>query len=405
MNSPTLNSALNINIGVVSNKLGLSKQLNPHVKHCVIVTSFDKNQPGYLDFSYRIQALNDYYHLTIISHQPLKQAELQFSNAKYIVLNQSHGKLGLLSYCWQAARYIKKNQPSITVLMHSSLAFIPLMLKKQICALYWNEHPTNLMHLPEHFSPIKYTVTRVLQKLLFLGAKKAQLVMPIGEEHHHELLEKGCNPQRVEMIYMGVADAFEQNEAPKAHHQDWLKIVYVGTVSVQRGRDVMLDAMANIAQDNIPVHLTIIGANTAELNYCNNRIKHLGIQAHVDVKGRVTGDQIPDLLAQADVGICLWEDKPWWRFNPPTKLFEYLAAGLPVLASDICTHTRYVQHWHNGLIFDYSVEGLTTALADLALNENRILPLKQQAANDGQQYLWRHIEPQFLQKIADLVQV
>lgn len=405
MNNPILNTEMDIDSGAVTKQVVIHKLSNPNVKHCIIVTSFDENQPGYLDFAYRIQSLNDYYHVTIISHQPLKQAELQFINTKYVVIKQPAGKLGVLNYCWQVAKYIRRNQPAITVLMHSSLAFITLLLTKQICALYWNEHPTNLMRLPEYFSPVKYVVTSVLQKLLFLGAKKAQLVMPIGEEHHQELLEKGCHPNRVEMIYMGVADAFTQYATPQPQHQEWIKIVYVGTVSPQRGRDVMLEAMVNIAQDNIPVHLTIIGASETELNYCNSRIKYLGIQANVVVLGRVTGDQIPQLLAQADVGICLWEDKPWWRFNPPTKLFEYLAAGLPVLASDIRTHTRYVQHWHNGLIFDYSVESLTSALADLALNDNRLIALKQQAAMDGEQYLWRHIEPQFLQKIASLVQV
>ena len=403
MNNLIFNTQLKSKSLTIPHKLGVNKLLNANVQHCVVVTNFDENQPGYLDFSYRIQALNNYYHLTIISHQLLKQIELQCNNTKYIVFNQPYGKIGLLSYSWQAAKYIKKNQPAIVLLMHSSLAFIPLMLGKQKYALYWNEHPTNLMRLPEHFSPIKYGVTSVLQKLLFLGAKKAQLVMPIGEEHYQNLLEKGCLPNRTEMIYMGVADVFTRHAPLEIQHQQGLKIVYVGTVSQQRGRDVMLDAMANIAQDSIPVHLTIIGASEAELSYCNSRIKHLGLQAYVVVQGRVTGDQIPQLLAEADVGICLWEDKPWWRFNPPTKLFEYLAAGLPVLASDICTHTRYIQHWHNGLIFDYSVEGLTSALADLALNQNKIPSLKQQAAIDGEQYLWRHIEPQFLQKIADLV--
>jgi glycosyltransferase involved in cell wall biosynthesis len=89
----------------------------------------------------------------------------------------------------------------------------------------------------------------------------------------------------------------------------------------------------------------------------------------------------------------------WWRFNPPTKLFEYLVAGLPVLASDIRTHTQYITHRQNGLIFEYDSSSLSRAIQVLWERRAELPAFKQQAFESGTPYLWEHIEPVFLETI------
>ena len=371
-------------------------------KQCVVVTSFDKNQPGYLDFSYRIKALNNHYQLTIVSHRTLSQEEMQFPIAQYHVIQQGQGKLGWLMYCWKCADYIRKQKPSVVVLLHSGLSPIALLLSKVPTVLYWNEHPTNLVHLPAKRYFHRYLLSIIAQKLIFRGARHADLVMPIGEELRNELIEMGCESTQVEMIYMGVADTFAASQKTNAVTHGWLRLIYIGTVSQQRGRDVMLEAMTILAKKKIPVHLTIVGAWLDELTYCERKVQELGISSQVSVFGRVGGSQIPKFLAASDMGLCLWEDKPWWRFNPPTKLFEYLVAGLPVVASNIRTHTRYIQDWHNGLIFEYDANSLAEAIVELVRNQHMLVTLKKNAANSGKSYLWSCIEQQFISAISRL---
>ena len=197
---------------------------------------------------------------------------------------------------------------------------------------------------------------------------------------------------------MGVADDFLLDDNQHATNSK-LRLIYVGTVNKLRGRDVMLDAISIVTQKNIQAHLTIVGADAEQLDYCNQRIKVLDIKNNITLHGRVIGGEVPEYLAQADIGICLWETTPWTKFNPPTKLFEYLVAGLPVLASNIRTHTRYVQNWHNGLIFDYDASALAAVIIELVNNKQQIQALKNQAKLSGQQYLWSKIEPVFLDAV------
>src|SRR5262245_58812367 len=53
---------------------------------CVIVTWFYPEQPGFLDFSYRIRALARRYDVTLRSRAPIFQSELLVEGIRYIVL-------------------------------------------------------------------------------------------------------------------------------------------------------------------------------------------------------------------------------------------------------------------------------------------------------------------------------
>ena len=364
--------------------------------HCVVITCFDEHQPGYLDFLYRIRALAKVYQVTLVSQQALIQQELLVPRVQYYSIPHQGGKVGWLTYLVKSARYARSVNPDVVILLHSALAPITMLMGNIPSCLYWNEHPTNLMHMPSGFSPFKKSLTWVLQQLVFTGAKRATLVMPIGEDHQADLLARGVPADKIEMQYMGVADHFARaSQQPRT--DTTLKLVYTGTVSASRGRDVMLDAMHLVVSNNlyINLHLCMVGASESELAYCQQKIQKLGLQDHVEVVGRIPGDEVCQYLQNADAAICIWQPSQWNMFNPPTKLFEYLVAGLPVLASNIRTHARYVTHEKTGFIFDYHTQGLAEAIQTLYSQRERLPALKAHARSAGQQYVWSKLEGPF----------
>ena len=183
-----------------------------------------------------------------------------------------------------------------------------------------------------------------------------------------------------------------------------LQLIYVGSISMDRGRDVMLEAMAIVKQFGNIAHLTIVGANEVQYQYCHNLVKKLQIIDLVTIHLRIPGGEIPNMLKQADAGLCIWQDLPWYRFNPPTKLFEYLVAGLPVMACNIETHTQYVKDEFNGMIFEYNSVSLANAIRRLWENRHKLLQIKLQAHQASDIYLWRNIEPEFLNAVESVTQ-
>ncbi len=376
----------------------------PLVKDCIVITRFSREQPGFLDFSYRIKSLAKHYRVTVVSNFPLTQAELQMPGVKYLILPGGDGRADWLRYIWRCAQLLRERNPHCAVLLHSSVAPVALFAGGVSTALYWNEHPTHFAEAPKTMAPFKRMIRFVSRWLAFQGARKASLVMPIGEAHSEDLIQHGCRSQRMRLIYMGVDSAFasEAIKQPSSRDDVPLELIYVGTVSKARGRDVMLDAISLANQQSNIARLTLIGASDDELAYCNDYAKRLGIADAVRVQGRIAGAAIPTLLRHADLGLCLWEDQPWWRFNPPTKLFEYLVAGLPVLASDIRTHTQYVTNGCNGMIFNYDSQSLANAIQILWRQRAELHQMKRMARESGQQYIWDRIEPAFLNAVGEI---
>jgi glycosyltransferase involved in cell wall biosynthesis len=62
----------------------------------------------------------------------------------------------------------------------------------------------------------------------------------------------------------------------------------------------------------------------------------------VRVVSPVPYEQIPEVLARAHIGVLPFPDEEKFRVSSPIKLFEYMAAGLPILATRIVCHTDVV---------------------------------------------------------------
>ncbi|RJG01079.1 glycosyltransferase family 4 protein [Noviherbaspirillum sedimenti] len=373
-------------------------------RECIVITRFAREQPGFLDFSYRIKALARHYRVTLVSDFPLEQAELAIPNLQYIILAGGEGRAGWLRYIWECGKLLRARRPHCAVLLHSLVAPVALLAHGVATALYWNEHPSHFAAAPDAAAPVKRGLRFLARWLIFQGARKASVVMPIGEAHRDDLLVHGCAPQRVRLIYMGVDAAFDSAalHSVAAASGTPLELVYVGSVCKARGRDIMLEAIAIANRDGCIARLTLVGANDTEQAHCREYARRIGIAEAVRVRGRISGTEIPACLQQADVGLCLWEDQPWWRFNPPTKLFEYLVAGLPVLASDIRTHTDYVANGRNGFIFRYDSKSLATVIGMMWQRRGELPQLKRQARASGERYIWQRIEPVFLQAIEEI---
>jgi glycosyltransferase involved in cell wall biosynthesis len=71
-----------------------------------------------------------------------------------------------------------------------------------------------------------------------------------------------------------------------------------------------------------------------------------------------------DLLKKFDVGIMPLPDEPWERGKCGLKLIQYMACGLPVVASPVGVNSEIVEHGVNGFLAE-SQEGWVQALRSL----------------------------------------
>ncbi|RMH49595.1 MAG: glycosyltransferase, partial [Alphaproteobacteria bacterium] len=89
----------------------------------------------------------------------------------------------------------------------------------------------------------------------------------------------------------------------------------------------------------------------------------------VDVLPWTEADEVAR-IHEMDIGIMPLDDSPWARGKCGYKLIQYMAAGLPVIASPVGVNAEIVEHGVNGLLArdaDEWRDALATLLADPAL--------------------------------------
>jgi glycosyltransferase involved in cell wall biosynthesis len=127
------------------------------------------------------------------------------------------------------------------------------------------------------------------------------------------------------------------------------RVAYVGTIAIARGLLEVLGAMAALPPDD-PTELLLVGAFRPEGLEAGAR-RHPG-WARVRYLGWRSWDEVLTLLDECRVGLVTLHPTPETVTSLPVKLFEYMAKGLPVVASDLPAWRAIVQGAGAGLVVD-----------------------------------------------------
>lgn len=131
-------------------------------------------------------------------------------------------------------------------------------------------------------------------------------------------------------------------------------LVYTGSVTRLRGLDEMLDLVRRLRRAHPDLLLRIVGPLGAEESW--PRIESLldahGIRRNVEFTGLVSHADVHGHILDADIGLALLPPDPNYLGSLPTKMFEYMMMGRPVVVSDFPLWQRIVEESGCGLAID-----------------------------------------------------
>ncbi len=113
-----------------------------------------------------------------------------------------------------------------------------------------------------------------------------------------------------------------------------LTMLYAGRISIDRGALLYIDILNHLLDLNIPARLVFAGAITPSTDERSIHQHALGLEKYIEYTGWIPYHQMQDIYHSADVGLSILQPLPRYVAALPVKLFEYMACGLPVIASN-----------------------------------------------------------------------
>lgn len=133
-----------------------------------------------------------------------------------------------------------------------------------------------------------------------------------------------------------------------------LEFIYLGGLSEDRGLFSIIHAAKKLKQKtDQPFRISLVGrfANEATREKCNRLIEDENLTESIDVVGQVPYDEVFNYLAKSDVGLFLLTSKiKRYHWGEPIKFFEYSAAGLPIIISDLEAKRNLVERSKSGFL-------------------------------------------------------
>jgi glycosyltransferase involved in cell wall biosynthesis len=279
-----------------------------------------------------------------------------------------------------AVALARSTRPDVVHFHDPELIPLALMLKKQGCAVIYDVHedvPADIYSktwIPARLHPI---VARGAEWVERATARRFDAIVAATPAIADRFRRYGA---RVSMVRNSVrlGEFIEPSLNTKRHRQ----AVYIGHTSFNRGLVEMVRAC--VAADLPLVLAGSIGA--AEADWLRKSAPN------VVARGKLGRSEIAALLNESLIGLCLFHSEPNHLHAMPTKIFEYMAAGLPVITSDLPKSREIVETADCGCSVSLdNPKALVDELAMLAADPSRAttLGLAGRAAV-SRDYNWEH---------------
>ncbi len=163
------------------------------------------------------------------------------------------------------------------------------------------------------------------------------------------VVKQGGHPGAVRVV-PNAADPqrFAPRRGVRDKGKDTFVIAFLGSIKPWHGLDGLVRSFVRLHRRDPSYRLRIIGDGPIRADV-EAQLAKAGVSDAAEITGAVPYDEVPVRLADADVAVAPYERMKGFYFSP-IKIFEYMAAGLPIVGARLGQIEELLHHGENALL-------------------------------------------------------
>jgi glycosyltransferase involved in cell wall biosynthesis len=263
---------------------------------------------------------------------------------------------------WRAYRLLRKMPADIIHFHDPELMLAGFLLKKGKHHVIYDAHedvPRDI--LSKYWIPagLRKVLSFLFEKLENTIARRLDAV--VGATPFIAKRFQSINPKSIVVNNFPIQEEFQPGNEGRPFSRT---VCYIGGITRVRGINELVEALG-ILHD-----VTLIMCGPFESKAYEEELMASAGWKYVDYRGIVGRDEVREIMACSALGVVTYLPGPNHTDSQPNKMFEYMAAGLPLLASDFPFWRQIVEEAQCGVCVDPgSPAEIAKAIAGLLSDE------------------------------------
>lgn len=271
------------------------------------------------------------------------------------------------------------------------LVFSALLPKLQGVPVILDLHDLMPEFFAGRFGGGRRWLARVIRWQEAAACRFADHVITVSDHWRETLIARGVPPAKVSVV-MNVADErlFAPVERPQRSGPG-LHLIYHGSVTRRYGLDLAVRAVGLVREEIPGIRLTVLGKGD-DMPPLFRLVNELDLAEQVQLRdGFVLAEDLPALIATADLGVVPYRNDVFTDGLLPTKLMEYAVLGLPCIAA----RTTAIEEFFRDTMVEFfrpgDAEDLARCIRELHAHPERRAELAERSRAFTERYDWARI--------------
>ncbi len=223
------------------------------------------------------------------------------------------------------------NMPDILILC----SLVPNMLGAKVILDQHDPMPellTTIFNLPEESLSV-----RAMKWIEKWSIARADAVVTVNIACQRIFASRSCDSEKIQVVMNAPDEKIFPSRTPLSQPfenapRKRFVIMYHGSLVERNGLDLAIDALGQVRKSIPMAELKICGRKTPFLEKMMDRARDGGLEDRVHFLGPKSLEELVQEIDHCDVGVIPNHRSAFTEINTPTRIFEYLALGKPVIA-------------------------------------------------------------------------